>query len=84
VQGWQIGNILAPQPALAKDPSTKPVLRFSASSAPSSTGALAAFTTEANGPEEMYFMWDATYNALYYYPPTGRVFLKDVLVCKEK
>jgi hypothetical protein len=57
------------------------LLRYSETASPSTTGELAAFTTSANGPEEMYFMWDATRAAIYYEAKTNRFNLNDVLVC---
>lgn len=76
-----MGNNLSPASAVASHATTKPLLRYSETAAPSATGELAAFVTSANGPDEMYFMWDATHAAIYYEPKTNRFVINEVLVC---
>lgn len=81
LQGWPVLSELNPTPVQPKDASTQAVMRFTSTAAPSAQGPLAVFTTTANGPEEMFFMWDATAAQLYYDSTYNRYLMANDLVC---
>lgn len=68
-------------PMQATHASTKAVIHFTNSTTPSAEGPLAVFTTTANGPEEMFIMWDATKISFSYSASTKRDNIYSTLVC---